>query len=143
MTIYVVILVIMILRYAPRSYLLGWDISVEEEEEVEVEQEPAQGQTATNDRDRVSEGEEKGLLCEDSLIKMRFEKEIDEDTEEDEAMDKVPSMRNSSSHGALESVGRPSPRPKPTRQSSTRMLKSRSTGSLQKSLRAQVPTFGE
>ncbi|KAL3922351.1 MAG: hypothetical protein SGILL_002250 [Bacillariaceae sp.] len=140
-TIYVVILVIMILRYAPRSYLMGWDTPFlnDEEEEEKEEEESGEEQSTTNEED-----DQKGLQSGDSLINMASQKEIDgSDTEEEEAMDRVPSMRNASSQGALlESLEHP-PRPKPTRQKSSRMLKSRSTGSLQKSLRAQVPTFGE
>jgi uncharacterized membrane protein YhiD involved in acid resistance len=127
-SIYVVILVIMILRYAPRSYLLGLDEDDEEEEE-EID--------SVGEED--IETEKQGVL--DSKIPEAEQsngKNNTKDVEEDEAMDMLSSIRRST-HGRD-----PSEYLAPmARSSSNSMIKSKSTPSLRASVRARVPTFAE
>jgi uncharacterized membrane protein YhiD involved in acid resistance len=126
-TTYVVILVVMILRYAPRSYLKGLmdtseEMDNEEEEPVSIDATQAVSNVQTRSTDFVVD------------LKREFSHE--NDVNEDEMMDLVPSMG-----GACRGSGEYEV---PTQRSSShRMKKSRSSGSLQASVRAQVPTFGD
>ena len=141
MTSYVVILVIMVLRYAPRSYLVGLGIDTEDEEPIDGPDGVGKHESMVEEVTGDWKAEEQPLRNEESLIRVPSISEIDEkDFQEDEEMDKVSSMRHVSSRGLLEDPGNTSPF---KQQRSNRMLKSRSTGSLRASLRAQVPTFGE
>jgi uncharacterized membrane protein YhiD involved in acid resistance len=137
-TIYVVILVIMILRYAPRSYLIGLDVGAEANERTEEVEVPAEQKTTGGN---ARNGEEEELRSQERIMKMLSES-FGNDIEENEEMDTVGLMRNTSSRGLLEGPEFPSP-PKPQRSPSNQMNRSRSTGYLRASLRAQVPTFGE
>ena len=142
-SIYVVILVIMVLRYAPRSYLVGLEANTEEEEQMDDPDGLAPKQSTVEETGGDWEAKEQGFDNEEILVRLPSERELDEnDVDKDEQMDKVSSMRNASSHGLMADPEHPS-RPKLQREASKRMLKSRSTGSLRASIRAQVPTFGE
>jgi hypothetical protein len=121
-------LVIMILRYAPRSYLIGLD----EEEEEEVAETTKEEDDAENENERIPEnsipvsGDHAGR------------KNGRENMEDDEATDTLSSIRRSNhgleQHDYLVPVAR---------SSSNQMIKSKSTPSLRASVRARVPTFAE
>jgi uncharacterized membrane protein YhiD involved in acid resistance len=130
-TIYVVILVVMILRYAPRSYLKSL---TDKSEELEYEDEEP---TTADGLNVISKNK---LQNPDSFIDLRDDlphNSEGNDLQEDEVMDMVTSMRSSSR--GLSEYDVPL---NCKRSSSKRMMKSRSTGSLRASVRVQVPTFG-
>lgn len=129
---YVVILVVIILRYAPRSYfkgLINASTDMEEEDEEEEEEE-----TAPTDKEPIPQYQNESQLAE----RRRVSRQVYDgnDIEEDEILDKVASMR-ASSRGLDEFDSRLK------RSASKSMIKSKSTDSLRKSLRDQFPTFGE
>jgi putative Mg2+ transporter-C (MgtC) family protein len=129
-TTYVVILVVMILRYAPRSYLKGL-MDTSEEMENEEEQHVTKDCLKAVSKDQVQSS--------DSFIDLKgdFPQDATEnDLHEGEVIDMVSSMRVSyRGLGECEVPIKLS--------SSKRTLSSRSTGSLRGSVRAQVPTFGD
>jgi uncharacterized membrane protein YhiD involved in acid resistance len=127
---YVVMLVIMILRYAPRSYLIGLD--EEEEEEVAEAAKEEQEEAAENENERTPENNRP--VSGDHAGRRNGR----EDMEDDEAMDMLSAIPRSNhgleQHDYLVPVAR---------SSSNQMIKSKSTPSLRASVRARVPTFAE
>ena len=114
----------MILRYAPRSYLVGLD----DDDEEEVAEAGEEDDNAGNEEERNS----------DNNIHVAGEREgrrnDSEDMEDDEAMDMLSSIPRSN-HGLVQ-YDYLAP---VARSPSNQMIKSKSTPSL----RARIPTFAE
>ncbi|KAG7367407.1 MgtC family protein [Nitzschia inconspicua] len=121
---YVVILVVMILRYAPKSYLK--DLAEMSEEMQEAEEEELVPPSNI-------QAKEETILLDEMPVSQFGSNGID--TDEDEFLDKITSMRASSRGLDQYDV--------PLNRTSTRMMKSKSTGSLRASLRAQFPNFAD
>lgn len=128
---YVVILVVMILRYAPRSYLKGLtDMSDNIDDGEDRPDEPQKEDRPLPNRDSQLEGNRTSPLVDSDR------KDIEE--VDDSVLDAIPPKRASS-----RVVSCRIPLIKKHSSSSKRMIKSKSTGSLRASLRAHLPTFGD
>jgi putative Mg2+ transporter-C (MgtC) family protein len=125
-TVYVVILVVLILRYAPKSYLVGLEETVEEEDRVK---------DAPGSETIVVHAGANEEVQHDEQLNSRLERsDSSGNVIEEDGVDKVPSLRISSR--GLDEY-------KTSKQTGTHSIStSKSTGSLRASLRAHVPTFG-
>jgi uncharacterized membrane protein YhiD involved in acid resistance len=126
-TTYVVILVVMILRYAPRSYLKGLTDTPEETENEAEEQVPT---------DALNTESKNQVRNTDSFIDLKGDIQLDSNESD---VDEVEVM------GIVQSVNEDEV---PIRRSSSkRVIGSKSSGSarasIRASVRAQVPTFGD